>query len=66
MTEFATFKPRKYSYLTDNNDQDKKAKAIKMCVITRKCKFKDYKNCLEAFQTENKINHPEKCKIDKE
>ena len=30
----------------------------------RKVKFKDYKNCLEAAQTENKINHLEKHKID--
>ena len=30
----------------------------------RKFKFEDYKNCLEAAQFENKINHLEKNKID--
>ena len=33
-------------------------------VIKRKLKFQDYKNCLEAAQIENKINHLEKNKID--
>ena len=42
----------------------KKAKGIKKCVIKRKLKFQDYKNCLEAAQIENKINHLEKNKID--
>ena len=35
-----------------------------MCVIKRKLKFKNYKNCLEATQLENKINHLEKNEID--
>ena len=34
-----------------------------MC-IKRKLKFGDYKNCLEAVQIENKINHLEKNKND--
>ena len=33
-----------------------------MCVIKRKLKFEDYKNCLEAAQLENKTNHLEKNK----
>ena len=32
--------------------------------MKRKLKFHDYKNCLEASQIENKINHLEKNKID--
>ena len=32
--------------------------------MKRKLKFQDYKNCLEAAQIENKINHLEKKKID--
>ena len=32
--------------------------------MKRKHKFKNYKNCLEATQLENKINHLEKNKID--
>ena len=39
-------------------------KRHKKCVIKRKIKFEDYKNCLKATQLENKINHPEKNKID--
>ena len=38
---------KKYSYLKDNNDKDKKAKVAKKCVI-KKLKFQDYKNWLEA------------------
>ena len=38
----------------------KKAKNTKKCVIKRKPKFQDYKNCLEAAQSESKLNHFEK------
>ena len=38
----------------------KNAKDIKKCVIKRKLKFQDYKNCLEAAQIGNKISHLEK------
>ena len=38
----------------------KNQKAQKKCVIKRKLKFQDYKNCLEAVQIKNKINHLEK------
>ena len=31
----------------------------KKCVIKRKLKFEDYKNCLEAIQLENTKNHLE-------
>ena len=53
-----------YSYLKDDGSEDKKAKGTKKCVIKRKLKFESYKNCLEATQLENKINYPEKVKID--
>ena len=43
------------SYLKNNNNEDKKAKGTKKCVIKRKRKFQDYKNCSEAAQIENKI-----------
>ena len=33
-----------------------------MFVMKRKLKFENYKNCLEATQLENKINHLEKYK----
>ena len=44
--------------------EGKKAKRTKKCVIKRKTKFENYKNCLEATQLESKINHLEKNKID--
>ena len=44
--------------------EDKKAKGTKKCVIKRKLIFEDFKNCLEAAQIENKINHLEKKKVD--
>ena len=34
-----------------------------MCVIKRKLKFENYKNCFEATNFENKTNHLEKRKI---
>ena len=66
MEEFVGLRAKTYSYLKDNNDEDKKVKGTKTCVIKRKIKFEDYKNCLEAAQTENKVNHLEKNKIDKD
>ena len=41
----------------------KESKGTKKCIIKRKVKFEDYKNCLEAAHIENKINHLEKKKI---
>ena len=64
MKEFVRLRVTAYSYLKDNNDEGKKAKRTKMCVIKRKLKLQDYKNCLEAPQIGNKINHLEKNKID--
>ena len=48
MKEFVGLRAKTYSYLKDNNDEDEKAKGTKMCVIKRKLKFEDYRNCLEA------------------
>ena len=52
-----------YTCIKGKNDEDKNSKDTKMCVIKRKLKFEDYKNCLEAAQIENKVNHSEKNKI---
>ena len=46
ITEFVTFRPKTYSYLTDDRKEDKKAKGTKKCVIKRMTKFNDYKNCV--------------------
>ena len=66
MKEFVGLKAKTYSYLKDNNDEDKKAKGTKRCAIKTKFKFQDYKNCVAAAHIENKINHLEKNKIDLE
>ena len=63
MKEFVGLKSKTYSYLTDNNNEDKKSKGTKKCVIKRKLKFKTYKNCLEAIQPDNKIEYLEKIKV---
>ena len=46
VTEFVTLRPKTYSYLTDDCEEDKKAKGTKKYVIKRMIKFNDYKNCL--------------------
>ena len=46
--EFVRLRSKTYSYLKDNNNEDKKAKGTKKCVIKIKLKFQDYKNFLEA------------------
>ena len=60
MTKFVGLRANTYSYLIDGGSEDKKAKGKKKCVMKRKLKFENYKNCLEATQLENKINHLEK------
>ena len=46
MTEFVALRPKTYSCLTDDCKKDKKAKGTEICVIKRRLKFNDYKNCL--------------------
>ena len=46
MTEFVALRPKNYSYLTDYGNIDKKAKGTKKCVMKRRLKFNDYKDCL--------------------
>ena len=46
MTEFVALRPQTYSYLIDDCKEDKKAKGTKKCVIKRRLKFSDYKDCL--------------------
>ena len=46
ITEFITLRPKTYSYLTDNDKIDKKAKGTKKCIIKKMIKFDDYKKCL--------------------
>ena len=53
MTDFAALRPKIYSYLTGNNDENKKAKDTKKCVRKWKIKLEDYKHCLEVTQLES-------------
>ena len=46
ITEFVALRPKTYSYLTDDCEEDKKAKGTKKCVIKRELKFNNYKDCL--------------------
>ena len=46
ITEFIALRPKTYSYLTDNDKIDKKAKGAKKYVIKKMIKFDDYKKCL--------------------
>ena len=64
MAELVGLRAKTYSNLIDGSSEDKKAKGIKKCVIKRKLKFENYKNCIEATQLENKMNYLEKHKID--
>ena len=61
--EFFGLRAKIYSYLKDNNDEDKKSKGTKKCVIKIKLEFEDYKSCFEAAQIENKIKYLRKDKI---
>ena len=55
MKRFSALTAKIYTYLTDSNDEDKRAKETKKSVVKRKLKLEDYKHCLEANQIENKI-----------
>ena len=63
MKAFVGLRAKTYSYLKDRNDEGKKAKGTKSCVIIRKLKFQDYKNCLKASQVINTVNYLEKTDI---
>ena len=55
MTKFVGLRANTYSYLIDGGSEDKKKQeAKKKCVMKRKLKFENFKNCLETTQLENK------------
>ena len=64
MRKFVGLRAKIYASLIDEGSEDKKDKRTKKCVIKRKLKFQNYRNCLEATQFENKINHLEKNQTD--
>lgn len=56
-----------YSYLIDDNDENKNAKVTKnhktKCVTKPKHNFEDYEHCLEATDLEKEINYLVKSKL---
>ena len=56
MVEFASLKPKTNNYLTQDNNEDKKAKSTKTFFINIKFKFEDYEHNLKAIQFESEIN----------
>ena len=64
MKKLVELRAKTYSYLIDDGIQDEKAKDTKKCVMKRKLKIENYKNCLDAAKLENKINHLSENEID--
>ena len=60
MKEFAALRAKTYTYLTNNKDQNKKAKGTKEYIIRREIKFEDHKKCLKATKLEKKKKQLEK------
>ena len=44
MKEFCAFRAKTYTYLMDEDSENKKAKGIKRCVIKRRRMFENYKD----------------------
>ena len=57
MVKFVGLRAKNYSYLINDDSEDKKAKDAKKCVIKWKLKFKNYTNLLEATQLENEMSY---------
>ena len=53
MKKYVGLTAKTYSYLIDDGSEDKKAKGTKKCVIKRKLKFENCKNCLEVTKLKN-------------
>ena len=64
MANFVVLRAKSYSYFLDDQCKDKKAEGTKKCIIKRKLKFENYRDCLESTQLQNKMNYLEKNKID--
>ena len=64
MTKFIRLRTKMYSYLIQHSSEEKKAKGTKNCVVKRKLKFENYKNCFKATQLDKEINYLEKNVID--
>ena len=64
ITKFVGLRAKTYSYLIDDDREDKKSKRHKKKpVLKRERKFENYKNCSEATQLDNTIKYVEKNKL---
>ena len=54
--KLATLGPKSYSYLTDDNEANKKTEGTLRRVIKREHKFEYFKHCLEAIHLKNKVD----------
>ena len=54
MVKFPTLGPKTYSYLANDNEENKKAEGTLKHIIKMKYKFEDFKHCSEPTQLENK------------
>ena len=63
ITKFVGLRAKTYIYLVDDSSEDKKAKDTKKCVIKRKLKFENYKNCLETTQL-HKLSRKKEINLD--
>ena len=57
MIRFVGLRAKTYISLIVDGSEDIKVKGRKKCVIKRKFKFENYKNCLEATQLDKKIKY---------
>ena len=64
MTGFYALRPKAYSCLTNDNDENKKQKSIKKCIIKQKPNFEYYEHVLQTTQLENEVKYQEKNKLD--
>ena len=62
MKEFVALRAKTYSCLKENNDKGKKASGTKKCIIKRKLKFQDYKNCSNADKIDERTKYLKKKK----
>ena len=46
MKEFCAIRPKTYSYLMDDDSEDKKSKGTKKCVLKRELMLENYTDCL--------------------
>ena len=53
MAKYVGLRAKTYSFLIHDGSEDKVAKGTRKCVIKRKLKYENYKNCLEATKLEN-------------